>query len=166
MALNKAFVNAFNVIAEEQGHEPLKSKEAVDALEKIINFLIDGIAGRTADKLKKANLQMESASGNGGGDCFKYWSKSIKVILKICDKYGKRDAAEQRLDEQDALVNKGKSEKQLKRSFAILMGFCRDNDIDVDADEQNTEAGVGADDEKDSESDSGKENESEVDTPF
>ena len=150
MALNKQFLKEINVVLDEIGCDTIETDAGVKALEGIILRIIKGIttavSGLPASARKSENNAEEEKAGSGKGTrnrrtrtrseedsdgYFAYWKERITNVLDACQDAGVKKEALAHLRENDALYNRNSTEKQMKRTFAILMDFCRDNAVEV-----------------------------------
>jgi exonuclease VII large subunit len=128
MALNKNFMEGLNKVIEAIGGKPIP-KEIEPLFEKVLKVMIGGVAQEVVIRLQKdsakaANIQTESDNNspkptNGKTDYYDYWAGKIQEEFSTLTKE-EYEQLKNYLKQNNALYSRNSTEKQLKRTFALI----------------------------------------------
>jgi len=120
MALNKEFMEGLNKVIEAIGGKPIP-KEIEPLFEKVLKVMIGGVAQEVVirlqkDSVKAANVQNSPEPKN---DYYDYWAGKIQDEFDTLTKE-QYEELKSYLKLNNALYSRNSSEKQLKRTFALV----------------------------------------------
>ena len=138
--LNTQFIIELNTVLQEVGLNPIENDGAKEALTNIVTRFVNAInppetvekpapQPTTETKRPKAKVRRTKStatSSTGQKTPYEYWNERIKAETKdlSSEEY---EALKRHLAENNAFYSRNSTEKQLKRTFAIIKSWKEQN---------------------------------------